>query len=260
MKHDGLTAERQAGVLRLTIDRADKHNALSRGVLHAIRDEITAAAAGADLKCVVIGGAGSRYFAAGGDLLDLASVRSEAQAAAMVEDCRGALDAVRHCAVPVVALLNGDAIGGGAELAVACDFRVLRAGAHIGFIQGRLAITAAWGGSADLYPLVGPSRALRMITRCEPVAADVALEWGLADAVSADADTLEATLQEFIAPMLECPAALLRDFKAQAIAARRTASWERLREVEREGLVRSWVHDDHWTAVDRRFGPKKEQR
>ena len=108
-----------------------------------------------DLACVVLTGAGDKYFAAGGDLRDLAQVRTEQGVCAMVEEARAALDAVRTFPLPVVAVLNGDALGGGAELALACDLRVMREGASIGYVQGRLAITTGWGGGTDLATVIG---------------------------------------------------------------------------------------------------------
>jgi enoyl-CoA hydratase len=258
MTQDTLLAAEAGGLLRLTVNRPDKFNPLSRPVLTALRERLTAAASDPELRCVVITGAGNRYFAAGGDLRDLADVRTEAQTAAMVEACRGALDAVRQCPVPVVALLNGDAIGGGAELAVACDFRVMREGAHIGFIHGRLNITAAWGGSADLYGLVGRARALRMTTRSELVPAALALEWGLADVVSDEAG-LEAALERFVSPILRQSPTVLRACKRQAIAAREGLPYAQRRDIEQAGLVQTWVHPDHWTAVDRVMSPAREK-
>ena len=76
---------------------------------------------------------------------------------------------LRACPLPVLAYLNGDAIGGGAELALACDMRLQSASARIGFIQARLAITSAWGGGPDLCRIVGAARAMRMMSRCELV-------------------------------------------------------------------------------------------
>ena len=93
----------------------------------------------------------------------------------MMEEAGGALDAIRHCPVPVIAYLNGDAIGGGAELAVACDLRLQAGHARIGFIQSRLAITSAWGGGPDLFQLLGSARAMRMMCRGELVDAQQAL-------------------------------------------------------------------------------------
>ena len=259
MSADPLIVETRGPLLALTVNRPEKFNPLSREVLFGIRDALRAVAQRPEIRVVVIRGAGNRYFAAGGDLRDLAAVRSDAATNAMVEECRDALDAVRFCPVPVVAVLNGDAIGGGAELAVACDFRLMRDGAHIGFIHGKLAITAAWGGAADLYTLVGRARALRMTTRAEPIPAALALDWGLADVVRPEAE-LDSALDEFIAPMLRQSAAVLHAFKHQAIAARRGLSYDERRAEEQAQLVATWTHDDHWAAVDKILSPRKETK
>jgi enoyl-CoA hydratase/carnithine racemase len=198
----------------------------------------------------VVTGAGDRYFAAGGDLRDLSSVRQADDARQMAEESRAALDAVRTFPVPVVALVNGDAIGGGAELALACDLRLMREGARIGYVQGRLGITSGWGGGTDLCAVVGPARALRMMSRAEMIPADTALAWGLADAV-APADALEDGLRAFLAPLLEQTRMTLCGFKAQALAARRGETYASRRAVEQDWFVRTWVSAEHWAASDR---------
>lgn len=242
-----LVQQRPAGAVWITINRPHKHNALAGTVLARLRDAVTAAGARADTRLVVITGAGERYFAAGGDLVELAGVRDAAAVRSMMEEAGGALDAVRACPVPVLACLNGDAIGGGAELAVACDLRLQCAHARIGFIQARLAITSAWGGGPDLFRLVGPARATRMMARSEMVDAPQALAWGLADAVLADGpDGNDAAA--FLQPLLACAPQVLRGIKAQAIASRRGHDWQAQRAVEREQLLATWLHDDHWAA------------
>ena len=160
---------RPSGACWITLDRAQKHNALARSVLFELATAVREAGTLPETRLIVLTGAGERYFAAGGDLIDLASVRDEAATIAMTDEARGALDAIRFCAVPVLALLNGDAIGGGAELALACDMRLQSSHARIGFIQARLAITSAWGGGPDLCRLIGGARAMRMMSRCELV-------------------------------------------------------------------------------------------
>jgi enoyl-CoA hydratase/carnithine racemase len=237
----------------VTLNRADKHNPLSRQVLETLRKVFLQAAAEPELRCAVLRGAGSRYFAAGGDLRDLDAVRSEADTVAMATQARAALDAIRDCPVPVVAVLNGDAIGGGAETAVACDFRVMREGASIGYIHGKLAITAAWGGGVDLVSLVGPARALRMTARCELIEARTALAWGLADAV-VPADALDSGVDEFLAPLLRQPALALRAHKEQARAFRRGLGYDDRRAREQRDFVAAWTHPDHWAAVGRILG------
>ena len=113
-----LRVEREGAVLRITVDRPTRHNPLSRPVLARLRAALAENASDATLRCALITGAGNRYFAAGGDVHELDAVRTPAQAREMSDEGRATLDAVRDFPVPVLAVLNGDALGGGAELAV----------------------------------------------------------------------------------------------------------------------------------------------
>lgn len=252
---DELLSRRDGPVLRLTINRPERHNPLSRPVLARLAAEMSRVVPEGDLACVVIRGAGNRYFAAGGDLRDLDEVRDPDATREMALAARAALDTVRQCPVPVLAMLNGDAIGGGAELAVACDFRVTRAGAHVGYIHGRLNISSAWGGGTDLCTLIGASRALRMMARSELVPAATALAWGLVDEVADDDEAaLEAALQAFIAPMLRQRPQVIRAATAQARARRNGEPVAARRALELQHIVATWSHADHLAAVDRFLG------
>lgn len=242
--------QRVPGAYWITINRAHKHNALARFVLMELVEAVTSAGALPEARVVVMTGAGDRYFAAGGDLVDLASVRDEPATIEMADQSRRALDALRHCPVPVLAYLNGDAIGGGAELALACDMRLQSSGARIGFVQARLAITSAWGGGPDLCRLIGGARAMRMMSRYELVDAEQALAWGLADAVITDGPSGH-DLQDFLAPMLACAPQVLRGIKAQTVAWRQGATYQTCRAVEQQQLIKTWLHDDHWRASEK---------
>ncbi len=242
--------EPRPGAVWITVDRAHKHNALARPVLAELAAAVRAAGAREGVRYLVVTGAGDKYFAAGGDLRDLANVRDEEQVLAMMDEAGDALDAIRTCPVPVIAYLNGDAIGGGAELALACDMRLQSAQARIGFIQAKLAITSAWGGGPDLFQLIGPAHAMRMMSRCELVGAEQAVAWGLADAVIADGRE-GADVAAFTKPLDACPPQVLRGIKAQAIAARQGLGWQAHRAVEKKHLVQTWLHDDHWAASEK---------
>ena len=156
----------------------------------------------------------------------------------------------------MIADVNGDALGGGAELAVACDMRMMEAHARIGFLQGRVGITSAWGGGPDLYRLVGAGRAMRMMSRCEMVDAETALSWGLVDVV-VSGGAKGADVQSFLKPCLERSPLVLRGIKEQASAWRQGLSYEARREIERKNLVATWLSDEHWVAVDRFLGREK---
>jgi len=241
------------GVLRLTINRPDKRNALSLAVLAELRAAFERHSADEDLRLAVLTAAGDKSFAAGGDLEELASIRTEAGAAQMATEAKAALAAVRRFPVPVVAAVNGVALGGGAELALACDFRIAAAHAGIGFVQGRLNIATAWGGGIDLMRLLGPSRALAVLCRSEVVPADAAQALGLIDAVAAPGEPFDAFIARFIGPLARQAPQVLRAFKAQALAERLGLPRAEREAIETRLFSLTWVHDDHWAAVDRLF-------
>jgi len=243
-------AEVAGSVLNVTVNRPDKRNALSRAVLADLKRAFTEFAGASELRIAVLRGAGDKSFAAGGDLRDLASVRTHEEARRMAEEAHDALDAIRCFPVPVVAALNGDALGGGAELAVACDFRVAASHVHIGFIQGRLNIATAWGGGADLMRLAGVTNALRLLAASERLDAAGAQRLGLVDAVGAPGEPLQALTDRFIAPFLQQVPQVLRAFKALATAVRRGLPSPEIRALETHHLVETWVHPDHWHAAD----------
>ena len=161
--NDILLVEHRGDRLQVTINRPDRRNALSLELLDRLGETFTRYAADTTLKCAVLTAAGDRCFAAGGDLRELAVVRSEADTLAMSRRARAALAAVRCFPVPVLAALNGHALGGGAELALACDLRVATPQTELGFLQAQLNVTTAWGGGIDLLALLGPARGLALL-------------------------------------------------------------------------------------------------
>lgn len=250
------------GVLHLLIDRESRRNALGAAVLDALAAALARYADDTGVRVLVLRGAGTRCFAAGGDLKELQAVRSETDATAMSRRARAVLDAVRDFPLPTIAALNGDALGGGAELAMACDLRVAAPQARLGFIQGQLALATAWGGGIDLMQRLGPGAALRLLAQAQPLGSDAALRQGLLDAV-ADGDQpsdLDATVETCIAPFLDPPVQVLRAHKALAAALRRGADRVELAAIETAHFAGTWAHDDHWAAVAARSAARKAQR
>jgi enoyl-CoA hydratase len=243
-------AKRTADSLGLTIARAGKRNALSFALIRALGAELAVARDDAALKFLVLTGAGDKAFCSGADLQDMNAVRTREAARAMAEEYRGVLDAVRQFPVPVIAAVNGDALGGGAELAMACDMRVAAGHARIGFLQGMLAISTAWGGGLDLLDAVGRSRALRLLASAEILDARTALEIGLFNAVAEPGETLDLAVERFCAPFRQRTARVMRGFKALAVARASGADHAGLAAVETGHLVDTWTHEDHWAAVE----------
>lgn len=240
----------EQGLLRVRINRPEKRNALSQAVLAELRSVFESHASRPELTVATLTGAAERCFAAGGDLQEFDTLRDRPGTEAMALHSRDALDAIRHFPVPVVALLNGDAIGGGAELAVACDMRVFAAHSRMAFVQGSMGISPAWGGGADLLRLVGPARALRLLTRAEFIDARLAFELGLADAVCPADSAFDTFSTDFLAPMLARPPQVMRAFKRIAATAGGNLPAADARAVEMASLVETWLHPDHWAAHD----------
>jgi enoyl-CoA hydratase len=257
MSDNHLLVEVRDRVLYATLNRPEKHNALSLSLLADLRKLFETQASDETLLAAVLTGTGEKTFAAGGDLRELAALRTEAEAEQMARDVKTVLNAIRTFPVPVIAALNGNTFGGAAELAVACDFRIAAAHARIGFVQGRLALSTAWGGGPDLLQLLGRSQGLRLMVTGEMVSSDAALAMGLVDKIAGDDERLGDVVEAFLEPMRKQAPQVMRVFKALADAHRRGDSRETMQEIETKMFVGTWVHDDHWEAAEKVLPSRK---
>lgn len=235
------------GVLWLSIHRPERRNALSLGCLDALREALLQCAAASDLKLVVLRGSGDKAFAAGGDLQEFDALRSARDAEQIFDRAAAALDAVRACPVPVLAALNGVALGGGAELAISCDFRVAAQHARIGFVQATLGITTGFGGGSALLQRMGRAGAMRLLAEARLYSADEALRHGLVDRVCAPGESLEQCVLDFAAPFLERAPHLVRAIK-QLLGG--TAPDAGQRAQERAAFAATWEHEQHWRLLE----------
>jgi enoyl-CoA hydratase len=245
----GLLATVEGALLRVTISRPEKRNSLSRAVLAQIADIFSENAGNPSLVLAVVSGAGDKSFAAGGDLRDLEQVRTLDEARGLFDLGNGAFNAIRRFPVPVVAALNGLAVGGGAELALACDVRIAASHARIGFVQGKLNIPTAWGGGSDLAAVLGPARALQLMAEARILEAQEGFQIGLIDAVAAKDETFENFVNRFLAPWLRQRPQVMRAFKWQAAARKLGLPRAEADAHDREHFAAAWCHDEHWAAA-----------
>jgi enoyl-CoA hydratase len=180
--HDG-------GVVALRLDNPPM-NALSRALLGELRDRARALAADATVKTVVIMG-GDKAFAAGADISEFGD---QAAAREIANAFREAFDAVAAIPRPVIAAIHGYALGGGLELAMACDLRIAGETARCGQPEILLGILPGAGGTQRLARLVGPARAKELIWSGRQVRAEEALAIGLVDRLVAPAEVEHAAL------------------------------------------------------------------
>ena len=252
-----LRLERGAGVAVLTIDRPQARNAIALTTMDefdAALEELEAS----DQRVVVLTGAGDRAFIAGGDVKQLEAVRDEAFALQMATRFRQSLDRLSNLPVPVVCALNGVALGGGAEVAVACDFRVASDSARIGFVQVSLAVMPAWGGLERLAALVGRARALYLLTGGQVLPAADAFEYGLVERVWPSAG-FEAAWRELAERMAAAPREALVAIKA-AVQAVEPYQRPDLAPAATRAFARLWADPAHWEAAARQDRDRRAAR
>lgn len=244
-----LRVERESHHVVWTIDRAETKNALDFSTIDALRDAAREAAADHGIRCAVLTGAG-HTFVSGGDLRELRG-RTTPQDGERLSDAGYELTtALAELPFPVIGALAGPAVGGGAELALACDMRVADARAKICFKQGRMGVTTAWGSAARLVALIGPSMAARLLyTGYEMPAVEAKLA-GLVDEV-VENGMARATAVAWAADVAQASPAAVRAMKAILREGARAA--ESARAVERQLFIDTWSGADHIEAVDAYF-------
>lgn len=243
-----LVLEVKRGVATLSINRPKSRNALALQTMAELGEALDALRR-ARARVLVIRGVGHQAFCAGGDLKELERMRSETEAGSMARRMRATLDRLPQLAVPVIAGLNGDAFGGGAELAVACDVRIAAAHARIGFAQVTLGLMPAWGASERLAALVGRGRALHLLLMGQAIAADEALRMGLVEEV-VPSEKFDARLAELAASIATAPAHAIAGIKRSVDSVRPHRNPE-LAEATIEEFAKTWAHPAHWKAVER---------
>jgi enoyl-CoA hydratase/carnithine racemase len=202
------------GVVTVTLNRPDVRNALTTDVTAGIRDALEDLPEAA--RCVVFEGAGSA-FCAGGDVDAMLQLRAgewttDEAVRHVIEDTGGTVKRVHECPLPTVAKLDGPAVGAGGVLALACDLRLFREDAVIGFGFERLGLAVDSGASYLLPRAVGASVARELVYTGEQVESDRAADLGLANRVYGE-EEFEAAADDFVRDVADGPTAALRTSK-----------------------------------------------
>ena len=179
-----LLEEKEPGIFLLTINREKALNALAPDVLDDIASAVGAVTANAGARCLLVTGAGGRAFVAGADIAAMSAMPPLAGRDFALKG-HATLRALELAPFPVIALVNGYALGGGCELALACDFIVASEKAVFGQPEVNLGICPGFGGTQRLTRVVGKPMALELVTTGRQVKADEALRIGLANHVVA---------------------------------------------------------------------------
>ncbi|TDW99359.1 enoyl-CoA hydratase/isomerase family protein [Dinghuibacter silviterrae] len=215
-----LLTEVRDGLLVITINRPDKLNALNKTVMEELDRAVDALIADASLAGAVITGAGPKAFVAGADIKEFVGL-SVAEGKALAQKGQNIFFKIERSPKPIVAAVNGFALGGGCELAMACHFRIASDHAKFGQPEVNLGLIPGYGGTQRLTQLIGKGRAIELIITGATIDAATARQYGLVnDVVAADA-LLDRALSILQGVRTKAPLAV-----AQAIAAANAAYTE----------------------------------
>lgn len=194
MKDNILLTEEKKQVALLTLNRPEVMNALNFPLLYALKEEIEALRIRSDIRVIIITGAGDKAFCAGADLKERATL-DPAQVKEFILTIGNLFSSIENLNKPVIAAINGIALGGGTELALASDIRIAASNASIGLTETRLAIIPGAGGTQRLPRLVGRGKAKELIFTGRRVMAEEALQINLVNQICENAVLIEECLK-----------------------------------------------------------------
>ena len=190
MNESVLLVEEEKKVVTLTLNRPEVMNSLNFPLLHALRDQIESFRFKPNVRVIIITAAGEKAFCAGADLKERAALAPE-QVREYIFTIRNLFTSIEELNKPVIAAVNGIALGGGTELSLACDIRIAAKNATMGLTETRLAIIPGAGGTQRLPRLVGKGKAKELIFTGQRINAEEALKIGLVNKVCEQKDLVD---------------------------------------------------------------------
>ncbi|ARV06852.1 enoyl-CoA hydratase [Polaribacter sp. SA4-10] len=210
MNFENILVEKNNGTARITINRPNKLNALNKATIKELNVAFGALEDNKSVKSIIITGSGDKAFVAGADISEFAhfSVDEGGELSRLGQTIL--FDYIENLSTPVIAAINGFALGGGLELAMACHFRIASDNAKMGLPEVSLGVIPGYGGTQRLPQLVGKGKAMELIMTAGMIAAEEAKDWGLVNHV---------TTQEELLPLAEKLASKINRNSSLAIGA-----------------------------------------
>lgn len=191
MNFENIVPQNDNGILTITINRPDKLNALNKQTIEELSNALKQAEEDFSVKVIIITGSGNKAFVAGADIAEFADFSVAEGAALSAEGQHKLFNRIENLSKPVIAAVNGFALGGGLELAMACHIRIASDNAKMGLPEVSLGVIPGYGGTQRLVQLVGKGKAFEMIMTADMIKADEALLYGLANHVTTQEQLLE---------------------------------------------------------------------
>lgn len=214
MTYENIILVAETGIATVSVNRPTKLNALNKATIQELHHAFNVLELNENIKVIILTGSGEKAFVAGADIAEFANFSPDQGAALAAEGQEILFDFITNLKKPVIAAINGFALGGGLELAMSCHFRIASDNAKMGLPEVSLGVIPGYGGTQRLPQLVGKGRAMEMILTAGMVSADDALKIGLVNHVIAQSDLL--TYVESIAQKISknSPTAITQVIKA----------------------------------------------
>jgi len=214
MNFENILITSENGIGQVTINRPSKLNALNVATIQELHDGLENLDANPEIRVIIITGEGEKAFVAGADISEFANFSIEEGAHLAAKGQELLFDFVEKLKTPVIAAVNGFALGGGLELAMACHFRIASDNAKMGLPEVSLGVIPGYGGTQRLPQLVGKGRAMEMIMTAGMIDAETAKSYGLVNHVVPQNDLLEFTKGIANKIMRNSPVAIGKAIKA----------------------------------------------
>ncbi len=193
MQYTNIISTTVNGVNTILINRPKKLNALNSDTINELQIAMSRSNEDKDIKIVILSGSGEKAFVAGADISEFADFDVEEGKYLAADGQHKLFDFIETLSIPVIAAVNGFALGGGLELAMACHFRIASDNAKMGLPEVSLGVIPGYGGTQRLPQLVGKGRAMEMIMTANMITANEAREYGLVNYVTTQEDLLSFT-------------------------------------------------------------------
>lgn len=243
-----MISEPEKGLVELRFNRPLKHNAVDYDVMEALKVNLYSLQTRKDIKALIITGEGDKAFCSGGDVEAFQYLKTKDEAYHMLSKMGEILYELMTFPLPTYALINGIALGGGCEIATACDFRMAKKGVSIGFIQGNLSITTGWGGATMLHEKLAYEQAMFVLFSAKKMSSEEAESTGFVQKIVSE-DRFKAEAYEYIQQSLVEDTKVLRAYKAVKINQWIQSNLYSRMMSEIHRCAELWASDDHHRAV-----------
>ncbi len=191
MSYNNILTEVKEQVLYITINRPKQLNALNKETIDELSTAFNKAESDADVRVIILTGSGDKAFVAGADIKEFADFSIEQGKQLAAQGHEKLFNLVENLSKPVIAAINGFALGGGLELAMSCHIRIASDNAKVGLPEVTLGVIPGYGGTQRLAQLAGKGKAMEMVMTGGMIKADEAMEWGLVNHVTFASELME---------------------------------------------------------------------